>query len=106
MNHSLIHFLASSPTNVESFDQRGPLIHDIKHGIQPLSCPPCIEAALLSQFRQMTAGDVQPFATNVHLVLAAGTFAVREVKTRGQFPVPLRIHAVGQAFGMVISVVK
>jgi NAD+ synthase (glutamine-hydrolysing) len=41
-----------------------------------------------------------------HLVLTTGTFAVGEVKTRGQLPVSLRIHAVGQVFGMVISVVK
>lgn len=54
----------------------------------------------------MTAGDVQPFPSNVYLVLTTGTFAVREVKTRIQLPVSMRIHAVGKVLGMVISVVK
>jgi hypothetical protein len=105
-NQFMVYFLACRSTDIKRFDQRSPLVCHCQHGIQPVPCPPCVDAALLCLLHQMTAGDEHSFAANVHLVLTTGALAVRQVKARGKLPVPLRIHAVSQVFGMVIPVVK
>lgn len=102
----LVYGLARRPANIKGFDDRAPLVHHVEHGIQTLRGPLSIQTALLRQLKQMLAANVLAFATNIHLMLTARPSAVRQVKARRQFPVPLRVHAVREVFGVVIPVVK
>ena len=83
-----------------------PKVNGLQHLVDAPTGPSAIESALLGQHHQVMTTNGFAFAAQVHLVLAARAFAVGEVETRGQVPLPLGVESVGKVFRMVITVVS